>query len=96
MRTFSDSRPTAAPSALPPKVLPWSPGLKTPITDSRAQKAETGRSPPPSALPRMIPSGFTPSWWQASTLPVRPRPVCTSSTIMSTLCLRQMRWTSVR
>ena len=46
---------------LPPKVLPWSPGLKTLITSSRARNTEIGNSPPPSALPKIKPSGCTSS-----------------------------------
>jgi hypothetical protein len=83
--------PTAAASGLPPNVLPWSPGANCAITSSRAQNALTGSRPPPSALPRVRPSGRTPSWSQASTRPVRPRPVCTSSAIISTSCACRSR-----
>lgn len=46
--------------------------------------ANTGRDQ--AALTSM--SGLTPSWLQARSSPVRPRPVCTSSTIRRTLCRR--------
>ena len=75
MRIFSASNPTAAASGLPPKVLPWSPGVKTPMTSRRARNIDTGRIPPPSALPSIRPSGCTSSCSQASILPVRPSPV---------------------
>ena len=55
--TSSAAQAMAQASGLPPNVLPWSPGLSTPSTSCLAQKAETGSTPPPSALPRMMPSG---------------------------------------
>ena len=38
-------------------VEPWEPGVNTSITSRVATKAETGSTPPPSALPRISPSG---------------------------------------
>ena len=43
-----------------------------------------------AALPSTSPSGLTPSCSQASSLPVRPSPVWTSSAISITLCRRQI------
>ena len=84
--TRSASVPTAHASGLPPHVLPCSPGRMVSITASSASTAETGYSPPPSALPRHTMSGRTPAASQRSSVPVRPRPVCTSSATISTLC----------
>ncbi len=82
--TRSASRPTAAASGLPPKVEPWLPGSNKSITSAVPMKQLTGSKPPPSALPRMSPSGRTPSCWNANQRPVRPRPDWTSSRISST------------
>src|SRR5215510_4809274 len=82
--TRSASSPTAAASGLPPKVEPCEPGVKTFMTSRRATKADTGSTPPPSALPTMMPSGRTFSCSNANHAPVRPRPDCTSSTMSST------------
>lgn len=75
---------------------PWLPGVNTAITSARARNIETGSRPPPSALPRISPSGFTPSCWQASSLPVRPRPVWISSAISSAPYLRHKACASRR
>ncbi len=83
--------PTAAASGLPPNVLPWSPGVNTCIRLSVPTSADTGRRPPPSALPRITPSGFTFSCSHARNLPVRPMPVWISSQMSSTLRSRQIR-----
>ncbi len=61
------------------------------MTSSRARNADTGSKPPPSALPSTSPSGRTPAWSHASSRPVRPRPVCTSSAMNSTLRSRHSR-----
>ena len=76
----SAASPTAAPSGLPPKVLPWSPGVNTRHhflagAGTRSPAAARRRAPCRGSSP----SGRTPSWSQASMRPVRPRPVCTSS-----------------
>ena len=78
---------TLQPKGLPPKVLPCSPGLIHNITSSLVRAADTGKTPPPRALPRVRMSGFTPSQSHADRLPVRPRPDCTSSAIQRTLYL---------
>ena len=92
----SAASPTAAARGLPPNVLPWSPGANTAITSSRAQNALTGRQPAAERLAEGNPSGRTPSWSQASRRPVRPRPVWTSSAIISTLCRVQISRTAAR
>src|SRR5439155_20538511 len=83
---LSASSPTAAASGLPPNVEPCEPGVKTSVTSRRATKADTGSTPPPSALPRITPSGRIPSCSKANQAPVRPRPDCTSSRMSSTRC----------
>ena len=75
------ARPTAHASGLPPNVEPCDPGVSTPRMSQSATTADSGTMPPPSALPRMYMSGTTPSWSQANSLPVRPKPDCTSSAI---------------
>ena len=72
--TCSASRPTVAASGLPPKVEPCEPGVNTSISSRVPTKADTGSTPPPSALPRMSPSGRMPSCSYANQRPVRPRP----------------------
>jgi hypothetical protein len=72
--TWSASSPTLAASGLPPKVEPCEPGVNTSISLRRATNAETGSTPPPSALPRISPSGRMPSCWNANHAPVRPSP----------------------
>ena len=76
--------PTAAASGLPPKVEPCEPGVNTSITSRVPRKAETGSTPPPSALPTTSPSGRTPSCSLANQAPVRPSPDWTSSRMSST------------
>ena len=44
-------------------------------------KAESGMTPPPSALPRHMMSGTVSQWSTPNILPVRPSPVWTSSAI---------------
>ena len=88
--------PTAHASGLPPKVLPCSPGWKTAMTSARDTTAETGRIPPPSALPRMYASGTTPSWSQANVAPVRPSPDWISSASIRTRLSVHSRRTSRR
>mmetsp|Transcript_14331 Transcript_14331/g.44798 ORF Transcript_14331/g.44798 Transcript_14331/m.44798 type:complete len:224 (+) Transcript_14331:288-959(+) len=77
---------TADASGEPPNVEPCSPGRMARMTDQSASTAETGITPPLSALPRMTTSARTPSASMASMCPVRPSPVCTSSATSSTLC----------
>ena len=55
--TFSASSPTAAASALPPKVEPCEPGVNTSITSRVPTKAETGSTPPPKRLAEDQPVG---------------------------------------
>ena len=50
---------TLAASGFPPKVEPCSPGLITSIISSFAKTAETGRTPPERAFPKIKISGFT-------------------------------------
>ena len=92
---------TAAATGLPPKVLPWLPGLITFITLSFAKTALTGYAPPLNAFPKIKTSGFTSGVPEqflssqvqlpqvANNLPVRAIPVCTSSAINNTLYFSQ-------
>ena len=63
-------------------MLPWSPGSNTAATSVRAQQAPTGM-PLPIALAIVTTSGFTSSCSKPNHLPVRPKPVWISSTIIS-------------
>src|SRR5258708_3698455 len=89
--TCSASSPTPAAAGLPPQLQPCDPGVNTSMTSRRATKADTGSTPPPSALPRIRPSGRMPSCSKANQAPVRPKPDCTSSRISSTRCASQTR-----
>src|SRR5204863_531611 len=68
----------AVASGLPPNVLAWVPGVNTLATSSRARRAPSG-IPPAMPLARLIASGSMRSCWWAKNAPVRPIPVCTSS-----------------
>ena len=48
---------TLAASGFPPNVEPCEPGLKCDITSSLLKNADTGKRPPPSAFPKIKPSG---------------------------------------
>ena len=65
-------------TGLPPKVEACEPGTKAFAASPRASIAPSGM-PPPSDFERVTTSGRTPSASQARKVPVRPRPVCTSS-----------------
>ena len=81
---------TRVANGLPPNVDPCSPGFIVNMISSSANAAEIGNTPPPRALPRIRMSGRTPSWSQASILPVRAIPHCTSSAMNNTLYFLQM------
>ena len=82
--TASVALAAAMASGWPPNVEPWSPGPKAAATSARAQQAPTG-IPLPNALAMVTTSGSRPWAWKANQWPVRPRPVCTSSSINSAL-----------
>ena len=67
--------PTTEASGYPPNVEPSEPGVNKPSTSSLPATKETGRIPPPAALPQPIISGTTPNNWCAKFLPVLPKPV---------------------
>src|SRR5581483_11849673 len=79
--TPSTATDTAHASGLPPNVEPWSPGSKTSARGA-ARHAPIG-TPPPRPFARVITSGVMPACWCANHLPVRPRPVWTSSRMSS-------------
>lgn len=54
------------------------------FTSSFANTADTGKTPPDNALPKIKISGFTFSWSTANIFPVLHNPVWTSSAIHST------------
>lgn len=83
--TWIAAMPAAQASGLPPKVEVWMKGFpsSTPQMRGVETKAESGMTPPPSALPRHMMSGTTFQCSTPKTLPVRPMPVCTSSAISS-------------
>ena len=81
--TSSTARAARAASGWPPNVVAWSPGWNAAATSARAQHAPIGM-PLPSAFAIVTMSGRTPSACsKPNHRPVRPRPVCTSSTIRS-------------
>ena len=90
------SRPTAQASGLPPNVEPCWPGLNTPSTSREDTTADSGRMPPPSALPRTYMSGTTPSCSQANVVPVLPSPDWISSAISSAPCAEHSSLTLAR
>src|SRR5699024_12519276 len=69
-------------AGFPPKVEPWLPCPIPAATLSLTSTAPMGR-PPPSPLARVTMSGRRLYCSQARKVPVRPTPVCTSSTIRS-------------
>ncbi len=83
--TLIAAMPAAQASGLPPNVEEWMNGLlsSTPQILGVEMKADSGMTPPPMALPRHMMSGTTPQWSTPKSLPVRPRPVWTSSAIRS-------------
>ncbi len=64
------------------------PARITPSTSRSPTTADTGRMPPPSALPSRYRSGTTPTRSHANVAPTRPRPDWISSAMNSTLCSR--------
>ena len=73
--TFNAAIATLQPKGLPPKVEPCSPGLIVIIISSSARAAETGKTPPDNAFPKIKISGLTPSCWQQYSFPVLEIPV---------------------
>ena len=87
---------TFAATGFPPNVDPCSPGLMVNMISSSARTADTGKTPPDKALPRIRISGRTPSKSHASNFPVRAIPVCTSSAINNTLFFLQRSYAFFR
>ena len=83
--TRSTARAAAVQTGLPPKVLPCRPGVNSSAAGPTARHAPIG-SPPPSPLARVTTSGVMPSCWWAKKAPVRPIPVCTSSSTSRAPC----------
>src|SRR3989475_2006602 len=77
------SRATPATSGPPPNVVAWPPGLSTAATALVTRTAPMG-SPPASGFARVRMSGTTPACSYANSVPVRPRPHCTSSKMTAT------------
>src|SRR3989442_2364188 len=77
------SRATPATSGPPPNVVAWSPGLSAAATALVTRTAPMG-SPPASGFARVRMSGTTPACSYANSVPVRPRPHCTSSKMTAT------------
>src|SRR5256712_801972 len=77
------SRATPATSGPPPNVVAWSPGLSAAATALVTRTAPIG-SPPASGFARVRMSGTTPACSYANSVPVRPRPHCTSSKMTAT------------
>src|SRR5690606_27370946 len=89
-------------TGLPPNVLPWLPGGSREAgspppgaVSVKTTQAPSGR-PPPSPLASVTTSGVTPSAWGADRWPVRPTPVCTSSSTSRAPCLRVISRAEVR
>ena len=74
----STQQAAAAPTGLPPKVVPWVPAVNTLRHFSLAITPPKGR-PPAMPLAKDTASGEMPYCWKANREPVRPTPVCTSS-----------------
>ena len=79
----STASPAAQASGLPPKVEPCMPGVSSVLTSGPKVISAPIGTPPPRPLARVIASGTTPAWWKANQVPVRPMPVCTSSSTSS-------------
>ena len=79
------ARAAAQATGLPPNVVPWLPGSSSVAAPPRAIVAPIGM-PPPRPLARVTMSGTIPASVCASHSPVRPMPVCTSSTQSSAPC----------
>ena len=69
-------------TGLPPKVVPCWPGLNRSAAAPMPMQAPIGR-PPPRPLARVTTSGTMPVCWCGNQVPVRPMPVCTSSSTSS-------------
>ena len=72
-------------TALAPYVPPWEPGQALAMRASGAAMAESGN---PEAMPLAVMrmSASTPKWSPPQNFPVRPHPVCTSSTTSRMPC----------
>src|SRR5436309_3694929 len=78
VRTTSSA--TVATNGPPPNVVAWSPGASAAAIASSTRITPIG-SPPPSGFASVYISGTTPEGSAANSVPVRPRPHCTSSKI---------------
>ena len=78
----STASAAAAHTGLPPNVVPWWPGSSSSPAAPMPMQAPMGR-PPPRPLASVTTSGTTPTVWWANQAPVRPMPVCTSSSTSS-------------
>ena len=78
VRVSWTTRPAAAHTGLPPKVVAWVPGPSTSRHFSLARMPLMGR-PPAMPFAKETASGAMPYCWKAKRLPVRPTPVWTSS-----------------
>lgn len=84
------ANPATMASWLRPNVVEWTSALSIEvntriITSSVHSTAPTGTNPPDNALETVMMSGVNPQCSWAKNLPVRPRPVCTSSATKSAL-----------
>ncbi len=73
---------TEATNGVPPNVDAWVPAVSPRATGSRATMAPMG-TPFASPLASVMISGSTPQCWYPQSVPVRPKPVWTSSRIRS-------------
>ncbi len=83
--TRSVARAAAHETGFPPNVPPMVPGRAAFITSDFPITAPSG-SPPPSALAHVEMSGTMPACSYAAHVPVRQRPLCTSSAINRMPC----------
>ena len=81
--TASVARPPAIGIGAPPSVNRLN--VSTSSSSRRPTTADSG-SPPPSGLPSVTASATTPLCWNANILPVRPRPILTSSNTSQMPC----------
>ena len=77
----------AHPIALPPYVPPWLPFAHFASSSAVVPSAANGK---PDAMPfaMQMMSGSIPKWSTANILPVRPKPLCTSSAMNRMPCCR--------
>ena len=91
----STANAAAQATGLPPKVLPWLPGVNSAAASPKPMQAPIGR-PPPRPFASVSTSGWTPAACPANQSPVRPMPLCTSSSTSRAPASVQIRRAAAR